>query len=186
LPQRGSAFTRWIGRVMLAMIGYKVIGQFPSHPKLILLGTPHTSNWDLLLAMGMRFATGAHYNWMMKKEAFVWPFGPLWKRMGGIPIDRKAAQDVTQQTADWFNASEAAYLGITPSGTRAKIDRYKKGYLRIAHAANVPVFICGVDSRRKALVLDKVWPLTGDIDADNAEIKAYIDANYSGIKPANG
>ena len=184
-PRAGGAFTRWLGRAMLALMGWKIGGNLPDVPKAILVGAPHTSNNDLSLAIAMRLATGLDYNFMMKREAFRWPLGPLWKSLGGVPIDRSASRDRIQQTADWFDSRERAYLGITPEGTRSRVDRWKTGYLRIAQAADIPVMIAGVDGARKTLVFDRLWPLTGDIDADNTAIRSYVRSTYSGMKPHN-
>ena len=163
----------------------KLGGTIPDVPKVILLGAPHTSNWDLLLAMGMKYALGLNYSWMMKKEAFFFPFGGMFKAMGGIPIDRKAAKDVVGQMGDWFDANEKAWIGITPEGTRTKVDRYKKGYLRIAYATGVPVFVVGVNSETRTLVFHQFMDLTGDIDTDNSNIRDFIHSNYTGLKPEN-
>lgn len=170
---------------MLRMVGMKVGGTVPDVPKAILLGLPHTSNWDLLLAMGMKYALGLNYSWMMKKEAFFFPFGGMFKAMGGIPIDRKAAKDVVGQMEDWFAANDKAWIGITPEGTRSKVNRYKKGYLRIAYAAKVPVFVVGVDSVTKTLVFDQFMDLTEDIDVDNEHIRDFVRSKYTGLKPEN-
>ena len=112
--------------------------------------------------------------------------GGLFKKLGGVPIDRSAKTDITTQMADWFAAQDKAYLGITPEGTRSKVESFKRGYLRIAYDAKIPVFLVVVDGENKEVVLDKVWPLTGDIDIDNRDIKAYYDANYKGIRPELG
>lgn len=184
-PSFGGALSRAFGRLMLRMVGMKLGGTVPDVPKVILLGAPHTSNWDLLLAMGMKYALGLNYSWMMKKEAFFFPFGGMFKAMGGIPIDRKAAKDVVGQMGDWFEANEKAWIGITPEGTRTKVTRYKKGYLRIAYATGVPVFVVGVNSETRTLVFDQFMDLTGDIDVDNANIRDFIRSNYTGLKPEN-
>ena len=184
-PSFGGPLSRAFGRLMLRMVGMKVGGTVPDVPKAILLGLPHTSNWDLLLAMGMKYALGLNYSWMMKKEAFFFPFGGMFKAMGGIPIDRKAAKDVVGQMQDWFAANDKAWIGITPEGTRSKVNRYKKGYLRIAYAAKVPVFVVGVDSVTKTLVFDQFMDLTGDIDVDNEHIRDFVRSKYTGLKPEN-
>ena len=179
-PQAGNAFTRWLGRAMLALMGWRIVGEIPDVPKAILIGAPHTTNWDLPLAIAMRFATGLDYSWMMKAEAFREPFGTLWRKLGGIAIDRKAAKDKAGQVVDWFNTSDRAFLGITPEGTRSKVDTWKTGYLRIAKAADVPVVVVGVDGKNRELVFDRIFPLSGDMDADNTAIRDYVRANYSG------
>ncbi|WP_371398613.1 1-acyl-sn-glycerol-3-phosphate acyltransferase [Algimonas porphyrae] len=183
-PRQGNGLTRWIGLTLLKLMGWRIKGEWPDVPKLVTIGAPHTSNWDLGLAMGMMLGWNLRLSWMMKKEAFVWPLGWLWKKMGGIPIDRKAAQDIVEQTADAFARRDKLHLGITPEGTRSKVGGFRKGYLRIAYAANVPVFLVGVDAPNRQVVLDKFWPLTGDIDADNAAIETYYRDTYQGIHAA--
>ncbi|NNE57609.1 MAG: glycerol acyltransferase [Hellea sp.] len=184
-PRMGNAFTRWLGSAILKMIGWKVVGQLPNEKKAIIVGMPHTSNWDLIIAMSSMLHVGLKFNWVMKKEAFFWPLGPLWKSMGGIPINRSKKSNITDQIADWFNENDNVWLGITPEGTRSKVKSYKRGYLRMAYAANVPIFLAGINGPTKEVILDKVLDVTGDLDKDNAAIKAYVDATFVGIRPKN-
>lgn len=186
MPRMGNALTRLIGRGIMRVMGWRFQGKLPDEPKVIFIGAPHTSNWDLIIALSCMMAVGLRCSWMMKKQAFFWPVGSLWKAMGGIPIDRSARMNVTEQMTEWFKANDTAWLGITPEGTRSKVTEYKKGYLRMANAANVPVFIIAINAPEKRVVLDQLWPLTGDIEADNASIKAYYDAHYIGINPEKG
>ncbi|MEP1231278.1 MAG: 1-acyl-sn-glycerol-3-phosphate acyltransferase [Litorimonas sp.] len=186
VPRMENGFTRWIAETILKVLGWKVTGQFPQEKKLIYIGCPHTSNWDLLIAVSAMQSIGLRSSWMMKKEAFFWPFSGMFKRLGGTPIDRKSTKDLPQQMAQWFASQDKAYLGITPEGTRAKVKSLKKGYWRIAKAANVPVFLVAIDAEKKEVVLDKIWEITDDLEADNAAIKAYYDANYKGIRPELG
>ncbi len=186
VPRMGNALSRGMAEGVLKLMGWKVTGKFPQEKKLVYIGAPHTSNWDLVIALASMQAVGLRCSWMMKKQAFFWPLGGLFKKLGGVPIDRSAKTDITTQMADWFAAQDKAYLGITPEGTRSKVESFKRGYLRIAYDAKIPVFLVVVDGENKEVVLDKVWPLTGDIDIDNRDIKAYYDANYKGIRPELG
>jgi len=186
VPRMGNRFTRWVSELVLKLMGWKITGVFPQEPKIVFIGAPHTSNWDLILALSAMQAVGLRASWMMKKEAFFWPLGGIFKKLGGVPIDRKSKNDVTTQMAEWFASHEKAYLGLTPEGTRSKVETFKKGYLRIAMAANVPVFLIAVDGIKKEVVLDRIWPVTGDIDIDNQNIKAYYDENYKGVRPHLG
>jgi len=185
-PRMGNAVTRWIGQTILNMIGWKIVGQLPHEKKLIVIGAPHTSNWDLIIAMASMLSVGLRFSWMMKKEAFFWPLGSLWKALGGIPIDRSKKNDVTAQISDWFKTHDNVWIGITPEGTRGKVERFKKGYLRMAYAAHIPVFVIGINGATKEVILDKIWDLTYDIETDNKNIKAYCDKTFIGINPENG
>lgn len=182
----GNRFTRWIGRNLLSILGWKTLGDPPDMPKVVIIAAPHTSNWDLIIALSAMLAYGMPIYFMMKKEAFFWPLGLLWKKMGGIPISRKSKNDVTGQMADRFAEEDTLWIAITPEGTRSSVPGYRKGYLRIAQAANVPVYLFGVDARHRIVIFDKVLETTGDIDADAEAHRAYVSAHYNGIKPRNG
>ena len=39
-------FSRWLGRTILRLGGWRVIGTFPDIPRLVLIAAPHSSNWD--------------------------------------------------------------------------------------------------------------------------------------------
>lgn len=182
----GNAVTRWIGEMILKSIGWKIVGQLPDEKKVIIIGAPHTSNWDFIIAMGSMLSVGLRFSWMMKKEAFVWPLGPLWKKLGGVPIDRKQKNDITTQMSNWFKENDNVWLGITPEGTRKKVGSFKKGYLRMAYAANVPIFMIGLDGVKKEVNLNGLARLTYDTEKDNRMIKAFFDKNFIGINPENG
>jgi len=182
-PRMGNGLTRWIGDLILKAMGWTIHGELPNLKKAIIIGGPHTSNWDLFLAMGSMLSVGLKFSWMMKKEAFFWPLGGLWKAMGGIPIDRGAGIDVVGQVKNFFQTQDKVWLGLTPEGTRSKVERYKTGYLRMAKGVGVPLFIVGIDSVNKRVVLDRLWDPAGEIEAENAAIKDYIESHYVGINP---
>lgn len=183
--RRGNKVTRWIGRTALSLLGWDMVGQPPTLSKTVIIAAPHTSNWDLILALSGMLALGMPIHFMMKREAFFWPLGPLWKSMGGIPVDRKSKNDLTTQIADWIKREDVIWIAITPEGTRSKVPGFRKGYLRIAQAADVPVYLFGVDSPRKKVVLHGILPTTDDIEADALAHHAYVAERYTGIKPSN-
>lgn len=184
-PRTGNWITRAIGRSVLRCMGWRMVGQLPNEKKLIIVGMPHTSNWDFILAMACMQSVGLKVSYMMKKEAFAWPFASCFKYLGGVPIDRSSSNDVTSQMVTWFNDNENVWLGMTPEGTRSKVQQFKKGYLRIAKAANVPISLIGIDARLKHVVLhNDPWIFTGaNDDEDNKAIKRYSDENFYGINP---
>lgn len=185
MPRMGNALTRAVGAAILSVNGWKIRGKLPNEKKLIIVGGPHTSNMDFVLAMGAMLSIGLKFSFMMKKEAFRFPVANLFKALGGVPIDRASAKDVNEQMANWFDENENVWLGITPEGTRSKVTAFKKGYLRIAAASKAPMFIAGINAPNKEIVLDKIWSPSGDIDADNAAIQAYMYEKFRGIIPEN-
>ncbi len=183
-PRMGNAFTRGLGSLGLKLTGWSLHGQMPDVPKFVIIGVPHTSNWDAISASLAMLASGFKYTFLIKKEWFFWPMGPLFRALGGYPVDRgKGAANVVDQVVELFESADKVCVGFPPEGTRSLVDKYKTGYLRAAYAANVPVFICAFDGPNKRVVLDKLMPLTGDMKIDNAAIKAYVDATWTGVHP---
>ena len=165
-------------------MGWSVAGKLPDDPKIILIGAPHTSNWDALAATFSMLSVGLHYTILVKKEWFFWPMGILFRAVGGYPVDRgKNASGVVEQMIALINASDQVCVGFPPEGTRSKVEKYKSGYLRVAYATGVPVLLAAFDGPGKRVVLDRKMELTGNIEADNTAIKAYVDSRWTGINP---
>lgn len=185
-PRMGNALTRAIGSLGLKLTGWTLTGQMPDVPKFVIIGVPHTSNWDAIAASLAMLASGFKYTFLIKKEWFFWPLGPLFRALGGYPVDRgEGAANVVDQLVELFENEEKVCVGFPPEGTRSLVPKYKTGYLRAAYAANVPIFVCAFDGPNKRVVLDKLMPLTGDLKTDNEAIKAYVDATWIGVRPEN-
>jgi len=184
-PRMGNALTRAVGSGLLKLFGWKVEGVLPHEPKVLLIGEPHTSNWDFILIMCAAQAAGFRMSYIMKKEAFVWPLGGFFKWMGGLPIERKKGKDSLAQIKEHLEAHENMFLAITPSGSRMATDSYKTGYLRMAKAFDIPLFLIGIDGTSKSLVLDRLVDVNGDLKVQNKSIKDYMDGTYRGIRPDN-
>ena len=48
---RRNAFTRWLGRTILRLGGWRMAGAFPDIPKLVLIAAPHSLLTILFLAL---------------------------------------------------------------------------------------------------------------------------------------
>ncbi len=179
-PPFGGRFTRTLGRLLLNVLGWRLTGEIPNQPKVVLVGAPHSSNWDFILAMACSLACGVKLSYLMKKEAFFWPFKGLFLLMGGIPVDRKSSEDIVPQIVNWINTNERVWVAITPEGTRSKVKRWKTGAARMAWEAQVPIVLVGWDYPTKVMTIGKQWQPTGDADADTDMIKAYVSENFKG------
>ena len=110
--------------------------------------------------------------------------GPLFRAIGGYPVDRgKGGKAVVEQLSQYIRETDKVCVGFPPEGTRSLVEKYKTGFLRVAYAAEVPVFICAFDGPNKHVVLDRLFPLTGDMETDAKAIKDYVDATWTGVHP---
>jgi 1-acyl-sn-glycerol-3-phosphate acyltransferase len=183
LPDVGAAVPRThgplvaaFGRRMLTVAGWKIEGNFPDCPKMMLIVAPHTSNWDFLVGLMAKFALRLECRFIAKESLFWWPLGAFLRRMGGIAIDRAAAGDVVEGAARAYRSRERLVLAITPEGTRARVERWKSGFHRIARAATVPIVLVTFDYKRKLVRLGPAFPATSDYEGDLAAIQSQITA----------
>ena len=155
------------------------------HPeKYIICLAPHTSNWDFLIGQLYNSAKGLGSNFLMKKEWFFWPLGPIFKSMGGIPVFRQKRTSMTDAMAETAKSVDNFKLCITPEGTRKRVEEWKKGFYFIALKAGIPILLYGVDYERKLIQCTRTIIPSGDLEADMREIKLYFK-NFKGRKPEN-
>ena len=152
--------------------------------KFIICLAPHTSNHDFIIGQLYAGAAGIKSNFLMKKEWFFWPLGPIFKRMGGIPVWRSKHTSMTDNLAQTAKESKHFILCITPEGTRSPNPEWKKGFYFIAHKAGLPILLFGADYERKLIQCTKTIIPTGDVDAQMREIKLYFK-DFKGKIPDN-
>ena len=177
-----SAFLRVIANLILYLVGWRVEGKLPDLPKYILIGAPHTSNWDFVLFLGVVFHLKANVKFMGKAELFRSPFGWFFYWCGGIPVDRKKSTGLVEQMVDACGKSEKFILTIAPEGTRHYVSEWKMGFYHIAKAAGIPLVMAIVDSKKKAMRVGQVFHLTDNMGADVKAIKGYFEG-MAGINP---
>lgn len=164
------------------LFGWKVEGGLPDLPKFVLIGAPHTSNWDFLIFLALVFILRANVCFMGKAELFRGPLGWFLHWCGGIPVDRTKSQGMVDQMVQACRKSDRFILTITPEGTRHKVHKWKGGFYHIAKNAGIPVVLVILDGARKTLKVGQVVDLTEDMEGDIKMIQGFF-ANMVGINP---
>jgi len=155
------------------------------HPdKYIICLAPHTSNWDFIIGLLYSRAERMKSNFLMKKEWFFWPLGPIFKSLGGIPVHRQKKTSMTDSMAETAKEAKEFRLCITPEGTRSLNPEWKKGFYFIAQKAGIPILLYGLDYERKLIQCTKTIIPSGDLEKDMCEIKQYFKG-FKGKKPEN-
>jgi 1-acyl-sn-glycerol-3-phosphate acyltransferase len=152
--------------------------------KCIICLAPHTSNWDFVIGQLYSHAHGMKSNFLMKKEWFFWPLGPIFKKLGGIPVYRQKHTSMTDAMAETARNAKIFHLCITPEGTRSKNPDWKKGFYFIAQKAGIPILLYGVDYERKLIECTKTIIPNGDVEAQMRDIKMYFK-DFKGKHPEN-
>ena len=176
IPRWGSRAMRWLGRGILRLLGWRFAGTVPNLPKMVLIGAPHTSNWDFPLAMVALFALNARVYWLGKHTFVNSPIKPLLLWMGGVAVDRRAAHGVVEETAVQFQTHDQFLLGLSPEGTRSLVPYWKMGFFYIAQAADVPIVPVALDFGSKTIGIGApIWPAAGETAVLDHMKKFYKD-----------
>ena len=170
---RPNAFTRWIGRSVLRLGGWRVAGQFPDEAKLVVIAAPHSSNWDGIWGFAAKLALGLEIRVLGKAQLFRWPLAPLMRRLGVIPIDRSAPQGTVGQAVALIGRSERIWYTLAPEGTRRRVERWKTGFWKIAHEAQVPILPAYFHYPDKVIGLGAPVRTSDDMEADLAALRAW-------------
>lgn len=184
IPRLGTTYTRRAACALLRWLGWRVTGNLPDRPRLIVIAAPHTSNWDWVIAMVAMLALGIRINYLIKDSVFVWPLSVILRASGGIPIDRGSPAGLVEDVVARLRAAERIVMVITPEGTRSRVTTWKTGFLRIAELAGVPVVQVAWHYPARQIHLGPVADLSGDHERDIARIRAWY-RQFTGRNPGN-
>ncbi len=175
---------RLLAIVLLKLIGWKAVGRPVEGARFVLIGAPHTSNWDFPLMLMVVLKLRLRVFWMGKHTLFPFPVGWFMKWLGGIPVNRSKAQNLVEQTVQQYREHPQLVVLVPPEGTRAKVKEWKTGFYHIAVNAGVPILMGYVDAATKQAGLADFFHPTGDIETDMPAIRAFY-ADKVGLNPAN-
>ena len=177
---------RLIVRFVFFIIGWKIDKNPPLNVrKCVVVMGPHTSNWDFVLGKMAFLSYGVAARFLIKKELFFFPFGFILRKMGGIPVDRKKKNNITEQAKELFSEEDDLFLVFTPEGSRSYNSNWKKGFYYIAIESKVPIYIVYVDYQKKIGGFHSLFEPTGDIVKDIEAIKRVL-STFKGRFPEQG
>jgi 1-acyl-sn-glycerol-3-phosphate acyltransferase len=171
-----------LAALLLKLIGWRVVGAPPACEKYVLIGAPHTSNWDFPLMLMAVLKLRLDVHWLGKDSLFPPPFAGLMRWLGGIAIDRSKTNRRVAQLVELYQRSRSLVVLIPPEGTRARVERWKSGFYHIAQGAGVPIVLGFVDAGRREVGLGPLFQPSGDFDADMVRIQEFY-RDKTGIRP---
>lgn len=158
---------------LLRGLGWTLDDQAPREKKCVIIGAPHTSNWDFPLALIAMSAMGRKFNWVGKHTLFIGPLKWISKALGGIPVDRRVSTGFIHKMADTFDARDRLNLVIAPEGTRSRTKYWRSGFYFLALEARVPIALGYIDYGKRELGIgDSIIP-SGDMEADMKKIQIF-------------
>ncbi|HUH53424.1 MAG TPA: 1-acyl-sn-glycerol-3-phosphate acyltransferase [Microbacteriaceae bacterium] len=138
----------------------------------ILIGAPHTSNYDFLLMLAIAWDAKIRVHWLGKRELFKGIAGPIMRGLGGIPVDRKKPAGLVETVIEKAKSDKRFVLVVTPEGTR-RGKGWRSGFYRIAYEADMPVTLGFADGATKSAGLGTTIKLSGDVVSDMNKIRDF-------------
>lgn len=171
-----------LARAVLRLVGWRVsFDGLPTHQGVII-GYPHTSNWDFPVMMLVKWSIGLPVQFLAKDSLFRIPvFGPWLRWLGGLPIDRSSPQGVVGHLLGLFQQNQHSenylWLGLSPEGTRSLTAGWRSGFYQLALQAKVPLCMVRIDYAQKHVNCANFMMLSGDEAMDYA----HISKVYEGV-----
>lgn len=133
------------------------IDPFPIEKQYVMIVAPHTSNWDFIVGILGRISNNEKLYFLAKSQLFRFPLASLFKKIGGIPVDRAEPHHLVEQVIQNFKDNHQFKLVITPEGTRSPVSTWKSGFFYIAKAAKVPIVPVALDFQNKHIIVGKTF-----------------------------
>lgn len=179
----GKTLRRGIANVLIAVTPKWKPSIEPWPNKSIIIGAPHTSNFDALLMVLIMWRAEREFNFLVKDEVMKVPvLKSIVRWLGGIPVNRRKSTGLTHGISQVAQQADTFTLCITPKGTRSKQDFWKSGFYRIAYENKLPITFGFVDSVSKTFGTGPTFEPTWDITKDMEVIRAFY-ADMLGFKP---
>jgi len=161
--------------ILYTVLRWKTVGSFPKNlKKYLIIVAPHTHWIDFPLGIAIKWAEGVPANYIGKAPLFKPPFGFIFRWLGGAPVDRTKSNNRVEAIVNIFNSREKFILGMSPEGTRKKVDKWKTGFYYIAKGANIPIVMVTLDFENKKVKVSEPYYLTDSMEDDfNFMLKYY-------------
>jgi 1-acyl-sn-glycerol-3-phosphate acyltransferase len=179
-----QAFCGWL----LKRAGWRIDGNLPPISKYLVIGAPHTSNWDFIVCIIARFSLRLEVKFLGKHQLFRPPLGWIMRALGGYPVVRHERGNLVDDAIALYQQHEKFVLALAPEGTRRDVGRWRTGFYHIALGAGIPLVMLGLDFGQRRLCISEPLYLTGNRAEDIAAIIEFftpIQGKHPKPIPAN-
>ena len=153
---------------------FKIKGDFPVNKKLILLIFPHTSNWDFIIAIGIRTFLREEINFVIKKEYYNCLTTNFFNSLGGRPIDRSGKMNSVEKISQMFEKSDVFRIAIAPEGTRKIAVDWKTGFYHVAVTTGCKILPVAFDWKKREVKIFKLFSPTLSLANDLKFLKSLF------------
>src|ERR1700751_5847357 len=118
----------FLPRLIFKMAGWKIRGTPPPLKKFVIIGAPHTSNWDFVYGLCAWKLYGVNPRYLIKKELYVFPLNLLFKATGGLPGEKNKNSRLKKTILKKVDEKEKLVTINPPEGTPKLFKGWKTGF----------------------------------------------------------
>jgi len=177
-----------IGRFVLKLINWKIVGNLPDKKRIIIASAPHSSTFDSIYAFFVCLATDLKFYFLGSVSMFTrivvplpfkknpdklgipHPFGKFQNRLllefGGIPVWRTKSTGVTRQVIEQLKTKDNFILYLTVEGEMKSNETIKSGFHYIGKELNATVVPTKIDYKNRMFELMDEYELTESVEDD--------------------
>ena len=177
-----------IGRFVLKVVNWDIVGNLPDKKRIIIASAPHSSTFDAVYAYIVCLATDLKFYFLGSVSMFTriviplpfkknpdklgipHPFGKIQNKalleFGGIPVWRAESTGLTQQVINQLKSKDKFILYLTVEGEMKTNGTIKSGFHYIGKALNATVVPTKIDYKNRRFELMEELVLTDSADDD--------------------
>ena len=177
-----------IGRFLLKLVNWDIVGNLPDKKRIIIASAPHSSTFDAIYAYIVCLATDLKFYFLGSVSMFTriviplpfkknpdklgipHPFGKIQNKIllefGGIPVWRAKSTGVTQQVIDQLKSKDKFILYLTVEGEMKTNQTIKTGFHYIGNALDAVLVPTKIDYKNRRFELMDELELTEPVEAD--------------------
>lgn len=175
-----------IAKLVFWLAGWKLDAtkeQIIAARNTVMIAAPHTSNYDLLFAMGTFWLMRLPVKFFIKDFYTKWYFFGFFKWLGAIGVDRSKRSNLVDYAAELLLQRDDITIMVPAEGTRKAVDKWKTGFYYIAVKSGKKISLGYLDYGKKYAgildvipageqkeTFDKIQNIYKDVEAKHPEL----------------
>jgi len=191
-PNKDRKILGPIGRFLLKLVNWDIVGNLPDKKRIIIASAPHSSTFDAIYAYIVCLATDLKFYFLGSVSMFTriviplpfkknpdklgipHPFGKIQNKIllefGGIPVWRAKSTGVTQQVIEQLKSKDKFILYLTVEGEMKTNHTIKTGFHYIGKALDATIVPTKIDYKNRRFELMDELELTDSVEKDKDEL----------------
>ena len=191
-PNKDRKILGPIGRFLLKLVNWDIVGNLPDKKRIIIASAPHSSTLDAIYAYIVCLATDLKFYFLGSVSMFTriviplpfkknpdklgipHPFGKIQNKIllefGGIPVWRAKSTGVTQQVIEQLKSKDKFILYLTVEGEMKTNQTIKTGFHYIGKALDATIVPTKIDYKNRRFELMDELELTDSVEKDKDKL----------------